>query len=46
MTFQQEMLVRKSRACRRYSVKHLFPYLNADDSTSKENERGPPLVTQ
>ena len=29
-----------------YSVKHLFPYLNADDSTSEENERGPSLVTQ
>ena len=27
-------------------MKHLFPYLNADDSISKENERVPHLVTQ
>ena len=27
-------------------MKHLFPYLNADDSMSKKNGRGPPLVTQ
>ena len=29
-----------------YLVKHLFPYLNADDNMSKENEKGPPLVIQ
>ena len=27
-------------------MKHLFPYLNADDRMSKENGRGPPLVTR
>ena len=35
------------KACLKlYLVKHLFPYLNADDRMSKENGRGPPLVTR